>query len=555
MIRKLILANTIALKTKYKPAGWMAISQALTRLAIADGLRGITTTVDFLDAPIVSGVPKVTTKGNQNQVKAAIDAMYAKHSSPDYVLLLGSTDVIPHQHLKNPAKGGPDTDEDVPSDLPYACSAPYSTDIGDFLGPTRVVGRLPDVIGSKDPAGLIALIDAAASFSGTLGKKAFVLSAEVWKSATAANVKLAFGKAQAVSLSPPDGPAWPASTMGAQLHFINCHGAADDELYYGQKGDDYPEAHQPSNLIGTVARGAIAVAECCYGAQQYKPKAHRSDAISMTALLQGAAAFCGSTNIAYGENTAARRCDADILCAEFLRAIVLDKATTGRALLQARQELVKVTGPAAMDPFDLKTLAQFVLLGDPSLRPFAVAAGHAKWLNLPPGVAHLAGISIKALGRAPKSVQPAAHILRRKRMKRTGLGLGEATPFAQRVAVAVPQPILATLNKLLADEGFVPGEAASFEVKGPVAKGTKHAGAKSHPKASSAREETIHVVFSARAQPPGAKAITAAAAVSDAGSPIARENAGPRPGIKDFRAAVARTRGQEVVSYKTVCSR
>jgi hypothetical protein len=40
-------------------------------------------------------------------------------------------------------------DPDVPSDLPYACEAAFSRRPQDFLGPTRVVGRLPDLTGRR----------------------------------------------------------------------------------------------------------------------------------------------------------------------------------------------------------------------------------------------------------------------------------------------------------------------------------------------------------------------------------------------------------------------
>src|SRR5713101_7104466 len=63
--------------------------------------------------------------------------------TPQYIVLLGAVDVIPHQDLQNPAynPGRPDDDPDqiVPSDLPYACAAPYSQNAADFIAPARVV--------------------------------------------------------------------------------------------------------------------------------------------------------------------------------------------------------------------------------------------------------------------------------------------------------------------------------------------------------------------------------------------------------------------------------
>ena len=85
----------------------------------------------------------VTDAAHPAQYKAAVDAVHHR-LTPDYLMLLGSTDVIPHQPLRNPVHDGVnDVDELVPSDLPYACNAPFSDDPTDFIGPDRVVGRLP----------------------------------------------------------------------------------------------------------------------------------------------------------------------------------------------------------------------------------------------------------------------------------------------------------------------------------------------------------------------------------------------------------------------------
>ena len=66
----------------------------------------------------------------------ALGVMRAAVLSPrTYLMLLGSIDVIPHQDLRNPVYA--DDKEDDPrawGDLPYACEAPYSKDVADFVG-------------------------------------------------------------------------------------------------------------------------------------------------------------------------------------------------------------------------------------------------------------------------------------------------------------------------------------------------------------------------------------------------------------------------------------
>ena len=74
-------------------------------------------------------------------------------------------------------------------------------------------------------------------------------------------------------------------------------------------------------------------------------------------------------------------------------------ASTGRALLDARQRYLRETG--AMGPEDLKTIAQFDLLGDPSLVPVTTpgrTVAPAKGLPQP-GLAQRRAV-LRAAGRS-----------------------------------------------------------------------------------------------------------------------------------------------------------
>jgi hypothetical protein len=71
---------------------------------------------------------------------------------------------MPHIHLTNPMLEDEEEDPDVPSDLPYACEAAFSRRPQDFLGPTRVVGRLPDLTGADEPSYLLKVLATAARF-------------------------------------------------------------------------------------------------------------------------------------------------------------------------------------------------------------------------------------------------------------------------------------------------------------------------------------------------------------------------------------------------------
>ncbi|CAN5159445.1 hypothetical protein BH09BAC2_BH09BAC2_13670 [soil metagenome] len=86
--------------------------------------------------------------------------------------------------------------------------------------------------------------------------------------------------------------------------------------------------------------------------------------IANTYFKNKAVAFTGSSTIAYGP--AAGQGVADLITQYFIKNIIAG-ASTGRALLEARQKFIAVSGPH-LDPYELKTLAQFYLPGDPAMQ-------------------------------------------------------------------------------------------------------------------------------------------------------------------------------------------
>jgi hypothetical protein len=168
------------------------------------------------------------------------------------------------------------------------------------------------------------------------------------------------------SNNPPYKP-FTKKQLQPMTHFYNCHGAEMDLNYYGQKGQSFPEALESSNLPSKISPGTIVAAECCYGAQLLDPIRNglTSYSIANNYLANDAIAFVGSSTIAYGP--ADSQSLADLITQYFIKNI-LKGASTGRAFLEARQRFLTESGPD-LDPCELKTLAQFYLLGDPSVQP------------------------------------------------------------------------------------------------------------------------------------------------------------------------------------------
>src|SRR5258708_22201700 len=256
---KVIVTNLSALQLKYS-SGLQRIRDAIKRLIAADKTPGLTTLLVAIDSAqdmgSVNGSP-LTSALDERQVKAALDAVWTAHT-PDYLMILGAPDVVAMQTLRNPARG--DGDANVPSDLPYACAAPYGSDPSAFLGPTRVVGRLPDLVGGADPAYLVGLLGTAARFR-TRPREDYQrylgLSAKVWEASTALSLTKVFGDSSALQTTPPRGPNWPGAQLALRAHFINCHGADSSPQYYGQPEgkEEYPVAHDAARLKRRVSDG------------------------------------------------------------------------------------------------------------------------------------------------------------------------------------------------------------------------------------------------------------------------------------------------------------
>ena len=366
--KKIIVTSKAALRLKY--AGqFPSINAMLKKLKVADKKKKIDTLIVYIDdaASAKAAGIKPVTGVTPNQCKRAIDDLYKKHL-PAYIAIVGAQDVIPFQSLVNPASD--DGDDFVPSDLPYACDAGYSTSISAFTGPTRVVGRIPDIPESNDAQYLKTLIQN--SINSKPQKRVnyenyFAVTASVWTKSTQQSLQSMFGNFSSLKIAPPAGKKYTAAQLKVMTHFYNCHGAHNDINFYGQKGNSYPVAFTSSQASGTITKATVVAAECCYGAELVAASLLPDPtdiSIANNYLKNNAIAFLGSSTIAYGP--ADGQGLADLITQYFIKN-VLDGASCGRALLQARQQFLTESGPQ-LDPYELKTVAQFHLLGDPSVQ-------------------------------------------------------------------------------------------------------------------------------------------------------------------------------------------
>ena len=442
-VDKVIITNLGALREKYGDK-MSRIEKAMGRLIAADKKRGLETKLVAVDsAGDMEAVQAnmVTDKGDQKGVKTAIDAVYRAYQ-PDYLMILGAPDIVPHQELKNPAYD-PNGDDDrvVPSDIPYACDAPYSREPGKFIGPTRVMGRLPDLRGIGDPAYLVSLLGTAASHKTRARadfQKYFSVTADVWKESTSLSLTKLFGFSTAMATSPPKGPAWTPSQLGRRIHFINCHGAPSDPNFYGQRGGSYPVAHSAKRLVRKIMNGTVVAVECCYGAELYDPAdSDMQSSICSTYLRDGAYGYFGSSTIAYGPSEGNGQ--ADLICQYFLDE-VLNGASLGEAALRARHRFAGAY--THLDPFDLKTTVQFFLLGDPSIHAVG-AVPHALSRTK----------SFKQVFHSHQNVR-GTRALRREKLARTGTNLATTLGSVKRVREDIPTRMAQVLESAARESGI-----------------------------------------------------------------------------------------------------
>jgi hypothetical protein len=466
---KAVVVNQAALTAKYGPVGQAKIQAALQRLITADAARQLQTVIfDIGSAAEMSQVGASAVLGPKDDrgAKVAVDAICTAHK-PDYVMLLDGPDVVPHVELHR-VPGVTDNDNVTDSDLPYASPAPFSRQVSAYLAVTRVVGRLPAARGETDPDKLVMLIDASiAHATAPAGPAAyFAITADKWKISTQMSLGSVFGNHNTLFVSPTDAHTGINGGFARGLHFINCHGASNDWRFYGEQAGNFPVAMETPGMSPiNVGKGAVVAAECCFGAQLYNYRlSNIQPPICLTYLWKGAAAVMGSTNIAYGP--AANNGQADLMAQYFLQNI-LAGASTGRALLQARQTFVQTQTMSGH--INLKTLGQFLLLGDPSLHP--MEASEPKTIPAIEGAAAvgMAGAAADAAAAVPKAFSDAIDAEGARRMRRIALdsegkALASAASRPGRKA-AKPLAAVSQFVKAARQSGFK-GAAKVYTVTG-----------------------------------------------------------------------------------------
>ncbi|TND03496.1 MAG: hypothetical protein FD123_3917 [Bacteroidetes bacterium] len=453
-VDKIIVTNKSALRKKYG-VNFSLVENSLANFIAADAARGMTTKLVYLDDATVKkyGAVPVRSASNGHQNKDTVDKIF-RYFKPDYLLLLGARDVVPHIKLTNLTN-----DEDgtiIDSDLPYASDYGYSRDGRNFLAPTRVIGRVPDITGGRDHTYLTRLID---NIAGTqkLKRKDYAdwlaVTAKEWIASSSVSVANIFSSTSGLLISPPA----KGQLNQTRVHFFNCHGGLRDSRFYGQDGDDYPVAFSSAFLDKKLKPGTFVAAECCYGAELFDQAQGQDMSISNKYLLQNAVAYVGSTTVAYGPTEGQGGAD---LITQYFVINVLKGYSTGRAFLEARQKFINVSGPR-IDAVELKTIMQFLLLGDPSLHL----------------VDHERTTTVFAKGKlryVSESEINAYRKARRKQLYENGNRVGDSTELPKRKTVKISAGRHKLFSPLVRQLGFRDFSSVAFSFGNKKTGNEKH---------------------------------------------------------------------------------
>jgi hypothetical protein len=300
------------------------------------------------------------------------------------LLIVGGHEVIPFHRLPNPTD---DDDPDVPSDNPYA-----SRDENYFV-PEWPVGRIPT---PPDPQAAFFLevlrkvaappVPARTSIAAMLisfmrsilqpGSSRFLVgsacTAAVWKKASAEVFRPVASPQSLLTAPPTYSGTLPAEFLTLPRYsYFNLHGLENGPQWLGQRDAkakvpadaEFPIVLMPSQISGAGKTPQVVFTEACYGANIIQKG--MGDAVSLEFLAAGTRALAGSTKICYGAASS------PLIAADMLAQLFLQNCQSGipageslrLAKLSFTEEMNRRQG--FLDPEDQKTLASFILLGDP----------------------------------------------------------------------------------------------------------------------------------------------------------------------------------------------
>lgn len=370
-MKLLLITNYQALSAKYE-GNIKTLLEKVLDILDADATRNVISTLAYVDNPV-----GVTDPADPRQNKAAIDTLYQKYH-PDYMVLLGAGDIIPFQPLTDPVPPTqPGKESPILSDLPYACDASFSTEVTNFLAPTRKVTRLCDVQGVLTQDGLDTFIRTL-HYASHITPSSVERYKDWWNVCTTKRLSPMYAvedyfRSQQIRFNiracPPYGPDWDKDAFSPMVHHHILHGGKGKNNLYGESNDPkpvYPVAIKGEALVDQPREGMVLLENACYGGQLYHQNNKELMPLANIYLASGGIVFASSSSTY--SSTGRDMHFSDYLMSYFM-TLILKGYDTGTALLYARQQLLKNARKYLSYPVLLKTLAEFGVYAHATVRP------------------------------------------------------------------------------------------------------------------------------------------------------------------------------------------
>jgi hypothetical protein len=304
--------------------------------------------------------------------------------------------------VPNPSIGfkGMDTDKIVPSDSPYATSSAFlPSDPNSCVVPERAIGRIPDMVSDPDPAWLLDYLNTATKWKprdATAYQDPYAICTAEAQDAATDFMQQAFAKAGLpLFICPPDDDSSPKprGQLSAGVHVTKCHGNMGDATFWGfslsdQRTKDHPYPALTSATLRALLKPFTVVASmCCYGAQIFSPSDPKARSrgkwpIASAYLRKGALGFVGPTMMAWVGRSDMEA--ADWIVQGYLKNI-LAGGSLGGAFLACKQDYHShyTLEDRVSSVDELKTLIEYILLGDPSIHPIPSSQSSKGGLAVP----------------------------------------------------------------------------------------------------------------------------------------------------------------------------
>ena len=357
------------------PAVGERLEELVDRLA-SQAVQGHVAVLDDRVGMALMGLEPVSSGSTVGAV-AAVRAC-ADRQDCDAVLLVGGHQVLPMIRVRNPVSDRSlDPDREVLTDLPYGADG---DGISDYVTGARMVSRLPSPH-SRRLGDFLALLDIVARPAPSKSGSTAIVSAE-WETA---GRRVAAGMPGPVTFRVA--PHYRLDDrhrddLSCRWLYVNLHGYADKDEWqaFDANASRFLRVMDPASFSFSELSGSSMFCENCYG---LKPLfGGPSETCVDRAFRYGLRAVVGATGLAYGAHLTRGMSgssrymeNADFLAAAFFDGI-RESLGAGEAFQNARQRLVANirrrrpdphgTGDLWLSRYEVKTLLQFQLFGDPT---------------------------------------------------------------------------------------------------------------------------------------------------------------------------------------------